>query len=110
MCQSYEGKPGSGAKCHDYCEEFTMFLFINVIPLGAYTPELTDRCIKSLIARVARTQLNSIAAAPKVNTAGLINLYQDFIFIRNWIREQQQSSKLFSIDNSLGGVMAGITT
>jgi hypothetical protein len=38
-----------------------------------------------------------------INTAGLIDFYQDYIYLRDFIVEQQQTGKLVTIDKNISG-------
>jgi hypothetical protein len=64
---------------------------------------MASRSSRFLVTRTVRLQIENLSKAPKINTAGLIDFYQDYIFLRDYIREEQRKAKLLTIDNTLGG-------
>ena len=58
--------------------------------MASYLPDLASRSARFLTNRAVRLQIESLAKAPKINAAGLIDFYQDYIFLRDYIREEQR--------------------
>jgi len=93
MCLKFKGAPQSEEICHAYAFEFTTFLGFEVVPLASFLPELANKNARALLEHAAQLLIESVAGASKINTAGLIDLYQDYIFLRDYIREEQQKAK-----------------
>ena len=65
-----------------------MYIQTKVIPIAYYDIEFACARVKSLLLETCKSQIKLLARAQSVNTAGIINFYQDYIYLRNFVREQ----------------------
>lgn len=65
-----------------------MYIQTKVIPIAYYDIEFACSRAKDLLIETCKRQINLLSRAPAINTAGLVNFLQDYIYLRNFIREQ----------------------
>jgi len=82
--------PASGAfQLHNiHLEQITMYMATKVIPIAYYDIEFAIARVKHLMTETCKLQIDLLARAPSINLSGIINFYLDYVFLRNFIREQ----------------------
>ena len=64
-----------------------MYIQTKVIPISYYDIEFACARAKDMLTEICQRQINLLARASAINISGIINFYQDFIYLRNFIRE-----------------------
>lgn len=64
-----------------------MYIQTKVIPIAYFDIELACLRAKDMLKEVCWRQIDLMARAPVINTSGIINFYQDYIYLRKFIRE-----------------------
>lgn len=75
---------------NSHIDGITMYIRTKVVPIAYFDIDFTCARAKELFLQTSKKQIDLLARAPSINTAGIINFYLDFVFLRDFIREQQQ--------------------
>ena len=74
-----------------HLEEVCMYIQTKVIPIAYYDIEFAVSRARDLLTETCRRQIDLLSRSVAINASGIVNFYQDFIYLRNFIREQQQT-------------------
>ena len=90
-------------KCHNYPENFRDYLEYQLLPARHYFPaEFNFKMIcQDLVEEAANKLIESITSAPKINTAGIIDLYQDYVFLLAYVRGKGSTDKQANDDSAM---------